>query len=214
MSETEFKERKYQEKRNGNHSNGEKNFSNEKKNFHGKPFVKKHTNSPTFQKYQSTTIVIKKVFFKDLSEESKISEMLISQRVKYLKDALETFGKIEGFLDNVLKEHTAVVTYEKREQAEAALKTLRNKEKTEELIQHIHDELQKSKLPLTICPQFSKYKYEWSDRKAEKTNTVKTAYSQNKVTTVVEKKEVVEEKKRKGSKKKTKTKRRKKKKKM
>jgi len=201
MSETEFKERKYQEKRNGNHSNGEKNFSNEKKNFHGKPFVKKHTNSPTFQKYQSTTIVIKKVFFKDLSEESKISEMLISQRVKYLKDALETFGKIEGFLDNVLKEHTAVVTYEKREQAEAALKTLRNKEKTEELIQHIHDELQKSKLPLTICPQFSKYKYEWSDRKAEKTNTVKTAYSQNKVTTVVEKKEVVEEKKKRFKKK-------------
>jgi len=33
MSETEFKERKYQEKRNGNHSNGEKNFSNEKKIF-------------------------------------------------------------------------------------------------------------------------------------------------------------------------------------
>jgi hypothetical protein len=86
-----------------------------------------------------------------------------------------------------------LATYAEREHAAKALQTFRSKEKTEELITEIKDDLLKQKLPTNICPQFFKYKYQWSDKKAESKTTVKNAYSTKSVTkqvnTVVAKKD-------------------------
>jgi chromosome segregation ATPase len=119
----------------------------------------------------SRTIYIGKVFTDDL-EGSSIADKLKEQRIKYLRDVLEQYGTIESF-DAQINEAYALVTYETHKAADDALKTLRNREEVDTILDRVRGKLTQSKLPSAVCPELHRYKYNWSDKQSS--NRARTA---------------------------------------
>jgi chromosome segregation ATPase len=119
----------------------------------------------------SRTIYIGKVFTDDL-EGSSIADKLKEQRIKYLRDVLEQYGTIESF-DAQVNEAYALVTYETHKAADDALRTLRNREEVDTILDRVRGKLTQSKLPSAVCPELHRYKYNWSDKQSS--NRARTA---------------------------------------
>jgi hypothetical protein len=110
----------------------------------------------------SKTIYIGKVFTDDL-DGSPISEKLKEQRIKYLRDVLEQFGPIESF-DAQVNDGYVLLTYESHKSAEDALKTLKNRDEVDQILNRIQEKIYQNKLPTAVTPDLHKYRYSWSDK--------------------------------------------------
>jgi len=84
-----------------------------------------------------------------------------------------------------------MVTYSKRQEALEFFGAFRDREKIQTIVDQIHEDLQKQKLPTDICPQFFKYKLEWLDKKVEDNSQVKTAYSKTAVSKTSTEKSII-----------------------
>ena len=112
----------------------------------------------------SKTIYIGKVYTDDL-DGSVISDKLKDQRIKFLRDAMDTFGPIESF-EAPYDEGFVLLSYETHQQAANALSALKDENKVEDILDRLREKIAQSKLPTAITPNLHKYRYSWSDRPA------------------------------------------------
>ena len=95
--------------------------------------------------------------------------------MRLLKDVLIRFGDVQQFEHNE-SENGVYVTYATREQAFNALDTLKNAEKTDEILNQIKAALAQKKIPVALCPNLHKYRFSLA-RQRDSAGIAKNAFN-------------------------------------
>lgn len=160
-----------------NKNKGNKKKKNPKKKPQG-GYSSNQNNNYNKRKKNTKTLFIGKIY-NDGMGNSQVSGVLQQHRIKCLKGVLESYGDVEHFSDNIENQGYVLVTYKTRDMAEYALRKLKNKNENEDIMGRIKEQLRKQKISDTVCPNLTRYRYDWSDKQSK---SVKNAYSMKKVT--------------------------------
>jgi len=120
-------------------------------------YYKKHPQN------DSRTLFIGKIGLRDL-EQSSVAQQLISQRLNAIRTVFESLGTIENYYDKILSGSYLLVTYSTHEEAEKVYKILTNKKELENINAEALKNFVQNKLPESVAPDFTRYKYDWSEK--------------------------------------------------